>query len=62
LAAERRLSDTKTEVPARFFRLDRSPFYEKLAEMRSFQTARDWNFQMVTTLDHFRETFRSFVR
>jgi len=62
LAAERRLSDTRTASPEGFFHLDRSLFYWKLAEMRSFQIARDWNFQMLTTLEHFRETFRSFVR
>jgi len=62
LAAERRLSDTKTTSSEGFYRLDRSPFYGKLAEMRNFRTARDWKFQMLTTLDHFRETFRSFVR
>ena len=55
------LEDTKPRKPESFFLVEHGPMMVELAERRSPQVARDWNFRMVTPLEGFQETFDTFV-
>lgn len=59
---EARLMDTKGNKPESFFLVDHGPMMVELAERRTPQVARDWNFRMVTPLEGFQETFDTFVK
>lgn len=62
MEVELRLLDTRPRNPEMFFLVEHSPMMVELAEHRSPDQARDWNFRMVTPLLGFQETFDTFVR
>lgn len=61
MAVEVSLADTRSDQPESFFLVEHGPMMLELAEQRSPQVARDWNFRMVTPLEGFQETFETFV-
>lgn len=59
--AEERLADTKSETPELFFLVEQNPRHLELAHRRNPEEAARWGFVMATTLDDFRQTFRTFM-
>ena len=59
--AESRLADTKSPEPQNFFLVEYDQMMQELALHRTPEEARRWNFVMATTLDHFRETWNTWI-
>jgi hypothetical protein len=59
---EVRLMDVRPENPEMFFLVDRSPLFVEFSSKMTPEVARDWNFMMATTLEHFQETFDTFTK
>jgi hypothetical protein len=57
--AEERLADTKSPVPENFFRVPYTSMMQELAQRRTPEEARRWNFVMATTLEAFRESWET---
>lgn len=62
MESEVRLRDTVGGKPESFFLVEHGPMMVELAERRTPQAARDWNFRMATPLEGFRDTFETFVK
>lgn len=58
---ELRLTLGRSGRPEEFFLQEHGPLLRALVEKRSPQVAKDWDFRMLTTMEHFQETFDTFV-